>query len=134
MNWKMTAKTILVQLHHKVETFESINKHLVLVVQDWLMDYMRSNFAFDHIKDARLGDPMHIHSYHLENAEGEWRLQLSDRFSTDVAGVSRSLGLQADAKVELEAIVALLEEKISDSTMFDMARPITDVTPTTEPS
>ena len=29
MNWKMTAKTILVQLHHKIETFESINKHLV---------------------------------------------------------------------------------------------------------
>jgi hypothetical protein len=29
MNWKMTAKTILVQLHHKVDTFEGINKHLV---------------------------------------------------------------------------------------------------------
>ena len=28
MNWKMTAKTTLVQLHHKVETFESLNKHL----------------------------------------------------------------------------------------------------------
>lgn len=31
MNWKMTAKTILVQLHHKIETFEHLNKHLVLV-------------------------------------------------------------------------------------------------------
>ncbi len=30
MNWKMTAKTILVQLHHKIETFENVNKHLVL--------------------------------------------------------------------------------------------------------
>lgn len=26
MNWKMTAKTILVQLHHKVQTFQEINK------------------------------------------------------------------------------------------------------------
>ncbi len=34
MNWKMTAKTILVQLHHKVGTFEHLNKKLVLVVQD----------------------------------------------------------------------------------------------------
>lgn len=32
MNWKMTAKTILVQMHHKVKTFEHINKKLVLVV------------------------------------------------------------------------------------------------------
>jgi hypothetical protein len=34
MNWKMTAKTILVQLHHKVQTFEHIGKHLALIVQN----------------------------------------------------------------------------------------------------
>ena len=34
MNWKMTAKTILVQMHHKVQTFEHVHKKLVLVVQD----------------------------------------------------------------------------------------------------
>jgi hypothetical protein len=32
MNWKMTAKTILVQLHHKIQTFEEANKHLVLMI------------------------------------------------------------------------------------------------------
>jgi hypothetical protein len=37
MNWKMTAKTILVQMHHKVETFEHINKKMVLVIQDVLL-------------------------------------------------------------------------------------------------
>ncbi|MDP3683048.1 MAG: NotI family restriction endonuclease, partial [Ignavibacteria bacterium] len=36
MNWKMTAKTILVQLHHKIQTFEHLNKHLVLVLQNHL--------------------------------------------------------------------------------------------------
>ena len=45
-----------------------------------------------------------------------------------------SLGLQANAKVELETIIALLEQKLSDSTLFNMANPISDVTPTTEPS
>ena len=25
MNWKMTAKTILMQLHHKIRTFEAMN-------------------------------------------------------------------------------------------------------------
>lgn len=29
MNWKMTAKTILVQMHHKIHTFEHVNKKLV---------------------------------------------------------------------------------------------------------
>ena len=28
MNWKMTLKTILIQMHHKSETFEHLNKHL----------------------------------------------------------------------------------------------------------
>lgn len=49
MNWKMTAKTILMQLHHKVETFEHVNKHLALVIQDFFVDYMRKQFRFDHI-------------------------------------------------------------------------------------
>ena len=44
MNWKMTAKTILVQMHHKVQTFEHVNKKLVLVVQDCLLDYMKREF------------------------------------------------------------------------------------------
>lgn len=49
MNWKMTAKTILVQLHHKISTFESLNKHLVLVIQDCLLDYIKKEFSFSHI-------------------------------------------------------------------------------------
>ncbi len=135
MNWKMTAKTILVQLHHKVETFESISKHLVLVVQNPLLEYMRANFNFGHIKDARVGDSMHIHGYNLTETEQKtWRVELVSRFSTDAAGVSQALGLQANAKVELSTIISLLEEKISDATLFDFTHPISDVAPTTPPS
>ena len=32
MNWKMTLKTIIIQMHHKSETFENLNKHLVLII------------------------------------------------------------------------------------------------------
>ena len=32
INWKMTAKTILVQLNHKIATFEHLSKRLVLVL------------------------------------------------------------------------------------------------------
>jgi hypothetical protein len=137
MNWKMTAKTILVQLHHKVQTFESINKHLVLVVQNPLIEYMTANFNFGHITEARIGDSMHIHGYNLvQNADKNWRMELAARLSTDAAGVSTSLGLQAEAKVELATIISLLEDKISANTLFDLAKPrrVTDVTPRTPPS
>jgi len=135
MNWKMTAKTILVQLHHKVETFEHLNKKLSLVVQDHLLAYMRANFSFGHMSEpARQGDSMHFHSYRLENEPaGSWRLDLAQRISTDTAGVSAALGLQISAKVELETILEQLESKISPRTLFDVG-PITNISPRTERS
>lgn len=128
MNWKMTAKTILVQLHHKTETFEHVNKHLVLVVQDHLLSYMRREFRFEHLHQARLGDPAHIHSYRLlRQPSGAHRLKLDARFSTDSSGVARCLGLQAETKVELEDIIRTLQAKISKETQFsplsDTGRP-----------
>ncbi len=119
MNWKMTAKTILVQMHHKIETFEHINKHLVLVVQDHLLEYMAREFSFAHINDnARVGDSMHFHAYELKNEEGNFRLNLADRKSTDAEGISFCLGLETEARIELEEIIAKLEAKISDATLM----------------
>lgn len=119
MNWKMTAKTILVQLHHKIQTFENINKHLVLAIQDSFLSYMRKQFRFEHLNNARTGDPMHIHSYTLAQTDDkDFRLSLDSRFSTDTAGVGKFLGLQADANVELQIIVEQLEAKISSDTLF----------------
>lgn len=78
MNWKHTAKTILVQLHHKIQALEHVSKHLVLIAQDYLFAYMKREFTFDHPRTARLGDPMHFHCYTLqENEKGDLRLQLA---------------------------------------------------------
>lgn len=118
MNWKMTAKTILVQLHHKIETFEAVNKHLALVIQDRLLEYMRREFSFGHLATASLGDPMHFHAYRLDHDTEEYHLQLVERVSTDGAGIAACLGLQAQAKVELQVIVNLLQEKLSDQTLL----------------
>ncbi len=118
MNWKMTAKTVLVQLHHKIETFEHFSKHLVLVVQDHLLDYMRREFAFDHLQAARLGDPMHLHSYSLLDSHGAMRLDLRERLSTDSAGIARCLGLQAEAKIDLQDLLAELERRVTAGTLL----------------
>jgi hypothetical protein len=119
MNWKMTAKTTLVQLHHKIETFENVNKHLVLIVQDYLLEYMSREFNFDHLHyPARIGDSMHIHSYSLRNDKGFFRLDLNSRSSTDANGISVCLGLQTEAKVELDHIIEELEKKLSEKTLL----------------
>ena len=39
---------------------------------------------------------------------------MTQRLSTDAAGVAKCLGLQAEAKVAFEKIVSLLEAKLKD--------------------
>lgn len=120
MNWKMTAKTILVQMHHKVKTFEHVNRKLVLVVQDRFLAYMTKEFRFDHVTDpAAVGDSLHLHSYRMvRDADGNYRLAMASRLSTDADGIATCLGLQAEARVELELIVATLQARISRATLF----------------
>ncbi|HPY76046.1 MAG TPA: NotI family restriction endonuclease [Planctomycetota bacterium] len=122
MNWKMTAKTILVQLHHKIETFENLNKHLVLVLQNHLIDYMKNEFDFSLLNSpARLGDPMHFHSYTLSfGKDNNYHIQLTERLSTDTSGISTAMGLKAEAKIGLEMIVKMLESKISEKTLLSI--------------
>jgi hypothetical protein len=119
MNWKMTAKTTLIQLHHKIATFEHINKHLVLVTQDHLMSYLRRQFNFAHLHEARLGDSMHFHSYSLsQKTDGSHRIDLVERLSTDSDGIALCLGLLADPNVELDSILKQIQAKISSATLF----------------
>jgi len=122
MNWKMTAKTILMQMHHKTQTFEHVNKKLVLVIQDKLLDYMKREFRFSHLNSpAQVGDSMHIHAYSLrEGHEGYLKLRMSNRLSTDVDGVAECIGLQAEARVELIIILNILQDKISDDTLLNL--------------
>lgn len=125
MNWKMTAKTILVQLHHKVETLEHLNKRFAVVIQDCLLEYLRAQFNFAHIQGVRGGDTMQIHSYKLLEQEGELRIMLDQRLSTDARGVAECLGVQAETRIELEVIVADLEKKISPRTLLTIDAPLT---------
>jgi len=121
MNWKMTAKTILVQTHHKIETFEGLGKHFVLVVQDVLLEYMGKTFNFDHIQSAKLGHSLHFHSYTFKrNIHNKYQLNLASRISTDANGMATALGLQASQKVELDLLTAKLENKISAQTLLSI--------------
>lgn len=115
MNWKMTLKTILIQMHHKSETFEHLNKHLVLIIQKPLYEHMKSDFNFEGIEGVRLGDPVHIHSYNFEEKEQQLQLSLHARVSTDSEGIANCLGLNAESKVELQDLIRILEPKLIEA-------------------
>ncbi|MEW6210818.1 MAG: hypothetical protein AB1631_20805 [Acidobacteriota bacterium] len=114
----MTAKTILVQLHHKIETFENLNKHLVLVLQDWMLAYMERGFSFAHVGDARLGDSVHFHACCLNAASDRMTLELKSRKSTDANGMAVCLRKQTKATLELEQLTASLQQRISEKTLL----------------
>ena len=119
MNWKMTAKTILVQLHHKIRTFENLDRHLVLIVQEQLLNYIKKEFSFNHVSQHPLiGDTMHFHSYELRTVDNQLKLFLKERYSTNSDGISKLLGLNANANVGFDEIAKILENKISDKTIF----------------
>jgi hypothetical protein len=120
INWKMTAKTTLVQLHHKVETFEGLGKHLVLVLQDSLMEYMRRAFNFGHIQEAQPGHAMHFHQYTTGAQTNGYPISLTHQSSTDAAGIAKALGLQGSAIVELDVILAQLQGKLSARTRLTL--------------
>ena len=121
INWKMTSKTILVQIHHKISTFEHLNKHLILVLQDCLMSYMKNEFSFEHISTVpKLGDSFHFHSYRLVPEKSKFHLSLHERTSTDADGIALCLGLKAEANVELEVMLKMLEGKISEKTLLKL--------------
>ena len=121
MNWKMTLKTILIQMHHKSETFEHLNKHLVLIIQEPLYEHMKSNFDFNGIEGVRLGDPIHIHSYNFKQETNALHLSLHTRVSTDSAGIANCLGLNAERKVELEDLIRTLESKLIEANRLKIA-------------
>ena len=119
INWKMTAKTILVQLHHKLDTFEHLGKHLVLVSQDCLLNYMKKEFSFSDVGSAKIGNSMHFHSYSIDlQKDKTYKLELIERLSTDSEGLAKSLGLKAEANIELDQILLKIQSKINKNTLL----------------
>jgi hypothetical protein len=118
MNWKMTAKTILVQLHHKISAFEYLQKHLVLIIQNHFLDYMKKEFNFTNVNNPALsGDSLQFHSYSLD-VDDKNNLKLKERLSTNSIGVAECLGFNAAKNIDMEIIFEAIEKKISEKTLL----------------
>lgn len=121
VNWKMTAKTALLQLHHKTETLETLGRKLVLVLQEDLMDYMVREFSFGHLSRANLGDSLHFHAYELNRRGSDLELALASRQSTDGDGIAQALSLGKSAKLGLDEVLARLRTKMGPETRWHPA-------------
>ncbi len=121
MNWKMTAKTVLVQIHHKLETLELLNKKMVLVLQDVFYEYLIREFSAANLREADSGDAAHFHVYSVGKAgNGAFSIELAVRQSTTTIGIEQMLGLRRSAHIPEEDLLARIQAKISDVTLLQI--------------
>jgi len=112
MNWKMSAKTILIQMHHKAESFEVLGKKLVLVLQLQFYDYVSRAFQTAHIGTARAEDSVHFHTYHCVELNRQFRPALAERRSTNIRGIERMLKLGKGAGISEEEVIQRIKAKL----------------------
>ena len=118
VNWKMTAKTILVQLNHKISTFEGMGKKFVLVLQDDLLDYMKSEFAFGSFAGSRSEDSMHFHAYRVTAENALVNIELVDKLSTDARGVEKAMSLGKSGNLVLQDVLDKLTTRVDVANLF----------------
>jgi hypothetical protein len=113
-NWKMTAKTILMQLHHKGVTFQSVDKKLVLILQTPLLDYMERDFNFGHLSSPPAADDSIVFQAYDYDAPTN-RLHRGRALGTDPQGLATALGLQRDGVVDLDTLLLRLTASLVKS-------------------
>lgn len=94
INWKMSAKTILIQMSHKAPTFEALGKKLVLVLQSEFLAYIEEGFAAGHLRSANYADAIHFHAYDCAPVNGRrYQIALRTTKSTTASGIDQMLKL-----------------------------------------
>ena len=53
-----------------------------------------------------------------------YKIQLSERWSTDTNGIAQCLGLQTSSKVELEMLLQQIEAKLPESMLLSVGQPV----------
>jgi len=119
INWKMSAKTILIQMYHKSGSFESLGKKLVLVLQQQFWDYVSRQFQTAHFHDAKAEDSVHVHIYTCIELDREFRLVLLDRKSTNTSGVEYMLRLGTGAGISEQEVIERIKAKLPGAIQLD---------------
>ncbi len=112
MNWKMTAKTILVQLLHKAASFEALGKKIVLVIQNEFAEYLDRELQTSGLHAAIELDAVHFHMYSVVESQGSLSIILHERKSTNLAGIERMLNVGRDASILLDDVLSRISARL----------------------
>ncbi len=122
INWKMSAKTILIQLHHKAETFELLGKKLVLILQEQFFNYIQREFNTDSIREEQATDSVHFHTYDCVEINQQLKLTLVQRLSTNTSGIERLLKLGKGAQLLEEDLISRINLKLPKAVRLDIQK------------
>ncbi len=103
INWKMTAKLVMIQTAHKSPIFEGWGKRYVRVLQDTLLNYMRDNFNFSGFHEEREEDFLRFYAYRVVESKRRFKLELTEKISGDLEALSAAMSAKAAIGEELLA-------------------------------
>lgn len=115
VNWKMTAKTALIQLLHKTETFEELGKKIVVVMQDSLYDYISKEFDTSSVKKGLNSNTVIFRIYTCVESRRNFSLVFAENRSTNSKGVATLVKLKETQKIEERDIIHNIENKLNES-------------------
>ncbi|GAB4284034.1 MAG: hypothetical protein Fur0025_14530 [Oscillatoriaceae cyanobacterium] len=115
----MSAKTILMQIHHKAESFDVLGKKLVLVVQQEFFDYLSREFQTEHLHSSNPEDPVQLHIYDCVELNQKIRLRLGSCKSTNVAGIEKMLKLGKSSIISEGEVLERIRAKMPYSIQLD---------------
>ncbi|HEY7346903.1 MAG TPA: NotI family restriction endonuclease [Ktedonobacterales bacterium] len=124
INWRMSAKTILMQMLHKADSFQGLGKKLVLVVQTPFFNYLAREFRTDHLRPANSEDTVHFHIYDSVLLNSELHLALKQRKSTSAEGIAKILVLGRESEIAPQEILDRIKAKMVGARQIQPPPPI----------
>jgi len=116
----MSAKTILVQMHHKALSFEQLRRKLVLVMQREFFDYISKEFQTGQLHQQNNQDSIHVHVYQVGMVGSELQISLRDSRSTDVRGVEQMLNLGRKPPLAEQEVIDRIRAKMPQARRLDL--------------
>lgn len=102
INWAMSiVKTMMQQAYKKGRVFRQWDEHLVFVVQDVSIDYLRRDYDTSGLRESQPNDPVHFLSFSLDydDSNENYSLTLNESLSSDIDGIAQMMIQREDLEV-----------------------------------
>ena len=116
INKKMSSKTILVQMLHKSRELNLLQKKNVLVVQDNFWKHIKDTYEIvENFRPQNIEDPVHVHSYSLNENNGVLNIELVEKMSTDLNGLLNAIQPKHTQNLSFQDISNPIERRVKEN-------------------